>query len=227
MKRPIQIAASVYSVAAFAYIVYSNETQTGICGYLVALQLKWSDTASGNITMIAAILIFALPLLAALPALMELGIPQVQDKFIYLPVTYPAFPRSWKTVSIITAVPLVATAAVYVVMRSGAGQNQTLYKLDLDQCPASLPGAAKFVELHGLLQREFVDGLKERNATDAYAPITGSAWTKDRPVKYFVHHTFYGDAVPFFPVEGDRLGLPVKPAAPCPCSSRTSTRHRA
>jgi len=200
-RRLIRIAASVYSALAFAYIIFSNETQTGICGYLVALQLKWSGQASEHITMMVAILLFALPLLAVFPALLDLRIPRVDDKLIQLPVTYPARLQSWKMVFAITSIPVILTAGAFAFLRISASRDQaaTVYSLDLDAEPDTLATAAKFVEIKGTVRRRFVFGIQDGNATDAYAPLTGSAWTVDKPIKYLLHHTMYGEN-PVLPV---------------------------
>src|SRR5262245_35656478 len=73
MSTPGKLTSSQWvwftlAIVGVPYVVYSAETQTGLAGYLVAIQLEWFGSSSEDITVLICVLIALacfLPLAAA------------------------------------------------------------------------------------------------------------------------------------------------------------------
>jgi hypothetical protein len=195
---PIKIANYLYMGAAFGYFMYSLITQTGLCGYLMDVQLRWFGVAYNKFTMLIAILILMAPaaLIFTYIQRKEVSTPNAANRsvianFLWNPVS------SWKSLLIISLVPTLLTLPIYFALTwmDHKDQQREVYKVDLNDGSALSSGDVKFVHLTGVVQFDYKYRLgRESSAgssgmTKMYAPLTGSGWTPERPIRFFINTT--------------------------------------
>jgi hypothetical protein len=191
--------AGVYLVAVIVYMIESTETQTGLFGYLMAVQMHAFGVVHESVTAILGMFLCLLPVLC-LMGVIEKFYPGASG---LVPTATTPVRRlqdvqlSWKHVLMIPLIPLVAMVVIGTVMLLMANsQNQKVYKIDLEDKAVSVPKGAVFVELNAILLRGYVTGYREetdnpssvQNKVHVYAPLAGPGWTPAEPVRYFVHH---------------------------------------
>lgn len=182
-----------YLAFAFIYPAYSTINQTGLGGYLIALELETFGVAYLKLTIILGFLILLAPFTAIAVAIEKLkpGIGARQPRVATS--TGSPFYLSWKGILLMTAGALAITAAisgvfVYLGMRES---RQAIQEVNLGDPSASLPGTTSFVKLSGVIAREYLTGYTERKSrTHVYVPITEAGWTPDEPVRFLIHHEF-------------------------------------
>jgi hypothetical protein len=178
-----------------SYLVYGAATQTGPVGYLSALEMRVFGTAeTGLTTMVLAVVIIVLvlvPLGAIRPNLLkplaQSARPQAQRRDLHF---------TWAKIFTFSAIPLIAGSAIgcvsYLVIKS---QDQKVYAIDFSDSSTAYPKDAVFLDVNGLLVRRYLSGYREETnntKTDhIFAPLAGPGWSRDEPVRYFVHYTAY------------------------------------
>lgn len=197
---PIKIATYIYMIAAFGYGLYSLLTQTGLCGYIMDVQLRWFGVAYEKLAALIAMLILFTP------AALILIYIEVKKSSIFgaaynaLPVSTRPRPISWKSLLIVSLAPiLIALPAYYVLIRMDQNdQQREVYKVDLNRESAAPSGDVKFVQLTGVVQLDYQYRLERKSRTESraettkYAPLTGSGWTKEGPIRFFMNTTTSG-----------------------------------
>jgi hypothetical protein len=196
----IKSANYIYMVAVVGYVMYSLITQTGLCGYLMDAQLRWFGVAYEKFTALIAIIILAPP-----GVLISKYIKSKESSAvgaIINPAPGAVRPQtiSWKSLLIMSVVPaLIALPAYYVLTwMDQKDQQREIYKVDLSRESAIPSDEVKFVQLTGVIQLDYQYELKrERGSrstgkTNTYAPLTGSGWSSERPVRFFINTTFSG-----------------------------------
>jgi hypothetical protein len=194
-------------IAIVVYLGYSIYTQTGLGGYLIALQFKIFGAASFKMTFLAGMIIL---MIAATPVvwLAEKLLSKVIGPEPYVAVaraavvlnTAPKDGYSWKWILVAGSAPLVlgAVVAAALFLIDQHDRKQTVYTLELTDGPPVLPEGAKFVEIKGLVKGRYLAGYKERPTAGSdydlhlFAPITGPNWTVADPVQFILHRTTKG-----------------------------------
>lgn len=193
---PIKIANYIYMGAAFVYFMYSLFTETGLCGYLMDAQFRWFGVAYYKYTILIAILILVAPaaLIFTYVQRKEASTVDATKKksalvnFLMRPV------ESLKSLLIVSLVPALITLPIYfaLIWMDQKDQQREVYKVDLNRESALPSGDVKFVHLTGVVQLDYKYQLgKESSAgssgsTKMYAPLTGSGWTPERPIRFFI-----------------------------------------
>jgi hypothetical protein len=194
----IKIANYIYMAAALGYFLHSLFTQTGLYGYLIDLQLHWFGVVYGNFTILIALLILGAPAVLIFTYIQRKEAStdgatnsSALANFLWRPV------KSWKKLLIISLVPTLLILPIYFVLiwMDYKDQQREVYKVDLNDGSALPSGDVKFVHLTGVVQLDYKYRLgKELSAgssgrTKMYAPLTGSDWTPERPIRFFINTT--------------------------------------
>jgi hypothetical protein len=191
---PIKIANYIYMGAAFVYFMYSLFTETGLCGYLMDAQLRWFGVAYYKYTILMAILILGAPAALIFTYVQRKEAPTVDAKkkspfgaFLMRPV------ESWKSLLIVSLVPALITLPIYfaLIWMDQKDQLREVYKVDLNRESALPSGDVKFVHLTCVAQLDYKYrlGKGSSGSTKMYAPLTGSGWTPERPIRFFIKTT--------------------------------------
>jgi hypothetical protein len=163
-------------------------------------QLGWFGVAYEKLTALIAIMILAPPGVLISKYIKRKESSAVDPKTDAAPVKASSQPISWKSLLIISlAPPLIALPVYYVLTRMDQkDQQREVYKVDLNR-ESSLPsGDVKFVQLTGVVQLDYQYRLESKASagssakTNTYAPLTGSGWTRERPIRFFINTTFSG-----------------------------------
>lgn len=190
-RKPLKtLFYSLYFGLATGYLLYSSFTKTGLCGWLIDVQLRLFNSASDRVTLTVATLLLLLPLLyfvrrydraalaaAATPPGRPGGPPNTKATFRML---------AWMAlVPVLLAVP----AYFYLKHQSEANAQETVHQLDFINRPdAPVPAGAKFVVLQAVCATEYQYVLQETRygkveRTNRYIPLTGPNWRPGQPVR--------------------------------------------
>jgi hypothetical protein len=198
---PIKIVNYIYMGAAFGYFMYNLITQTGLYGGLIDAQLHWFGVAYGNFTMLIALMILGAPAALIFTYIQRKEASTVDAtkksalaNFLWSPVS------SWKSLLIISLVPTLITLPIYfaLIWMDWKDQRREVYKVDLNRESALPSGDVKFVHLTGVVQLDYKYRLGNESSlglsgrTKMYAPLTGSGWTPDQPIRFFIDTTLSG-----------------------------------
>jgi hypothetical protein len=180
-----KIILALYVIAlGFYFIYYNNGLDTGLPGYISALQIDLFGSAYDKITIGLAMAIFLIPPLVLVAVIKKPGRAPRE------PGTKP--PPGW-------AENLVAAGVVGAVVAVGAhfflgheievNSSAKIYQVDLSDESKKLPDDAKYVSVVGQVQDDYlyvietVNGSRTESAK-LYVPITGRTWTPDQPITY-------------------------------------------
>jgi hypothetical protein len=185
---------------AFGYFMYSLMTLTGLCGYLMDAQLRWFGVAYYKYTILIAILILMAPAALIFTYIQRKDAPIVDAKKNGVLANFLLRPVSWKSLLILSlAPPLIALPVYYALIRMDQkDQQKEVYKVDLNRESALPSRDVKFVHLTGVVQLDYKYRLgRESDAgssgeTKMYAPLTGSDWTPEQPIRFFINTTLSG-----------------------------------
>lgn len=204
--RVIRIVASIVLafLGGFVYLIYGAETQTGLGGYLMAIEMNVFGSARPTDAVMMGMILPLLVLWAIAWVAQKLfgkdgpAVPSANagPAIAYVKTT-PSAGLSWKAILIMGVLPLVAGAVIAPVLYwiDQHDQRQTVYAVDLTEPQSTLPKGAKFVEVKGLVARRYLTGYKERATQQAdydlqlFAPITAPGWTAADPVRLVLHRT--------------------------------------
>lgn len=190
-RQPLKTALYVaYFVLAVAYMSYSLLTQTGLCGWLTAWQIRLFGSASDKATALLAILVLLVPPLALASRFDRRGLAAAAGQ----PVPgagVPARPATFRALAIMAAVPALLAVLGYFWLKTQAEHNaqQPVHQLNLIEQPAAtLPAEAKYAIVQGVAQPEYQYVLQETRygkveKTDRYLPLTGPDWRPGQPVQ--------------------------------------------
>jgi hypothetical protein len=206
----IKAANHTYLGAVFCYAMYSLFTETGLCGYLMDLQFQWFGVAYQKMTALVAIMILGAPggVVSSYIKRKEASIAGATNK------AWPQGARSqsisWKVLLILSVAPtLIALPTYYVLIwMDQKDQQREIYKADLNRESELPPGDVKFVQLTGVVQLDYQYRVEEKSNTgsrasaNTYIPLTGSGWTKEKPIRFFMNTTFTG----YFDTQTKRSG---------------------
>jgi hypothetical protein len=196
----IKMATYIYMAAAVVYAMYSLITETGLCGYLMDAQLRWFGVAYFKLTALMAIMILLGPV-AWLPTYIKrkeaLAAGLINNA---APANARPQPITWKSLLLLSLAPsLIALPTYYaLIWMDQKDQQREIYKVDLNLESAIPSDDAKFVQLMGVVQLDYRYQLERdarrgsRGRTNTYAPLTGSSWTQEKPIKFFISTTFTG-----------------------------------
>ena len=186
--------ALAYVVAALVYAIYSEETQTGLIGYFMAIELEHLGSTSGGRDVAFALVLLLLPLLIVMAVLGRFT-PQLLEPVGSAGFMQAAYPRSWKKIFGITAIPLALTGIAVVIVYFVAQQNlrEARHAVNLEDVNAPLQNKASYVTVTGLVARRYLASYRYGNHTHAndyvYVPLTNAGWTPADPVRIVVHRT--------------------------------------
>jgi len=209
-RRWLKWSGIVYATAALIYMIDSGVTQSGLLGYVEAMELEAVGVAPDWLTWCIGFVLLVLPLGAIEKAMEKLPPPAV-SLAVKPQLPNAPFPGSWKQVFRITSIPLLATAAASLLFLI-LGQldlREKVYQLKLDDPAARLPRDAKFIQVTGLVARQYVVGydnvLHPTGGPDiitqhVFAPVAPYGWGPGDPVQVVVHAAKS--------VDGDKAELP-------------------
>jgi hypothetical protein len=198
---PIKIANYIYMGSAFGYFMYSLITLTGLCGNLMDAQLRWFGVIYYRITMLIALLILGAPAVLIFTYIKrkEASTADATNSsafanFLWRPVS------SWKRLLILSLAPPLIALPIYfaVIWMDHRDQQREVYKVDLNGGSALPSGDVKFVHLTGVVQLDYKYRLWRESSvgssgrTKMYVPLTGSGWTPERPIRFFINTTLSG-----------------------------------
>ncbi len=198
---PIKIVNYIYMGAAFGYFMYSLITLTGLCGNLMDAQLRWFGVIYYRITMLIALLILGAPAVLIFTYIQrkEASTADATNSsalanFLWRPVS------SWKQLLILSLAPPLIALPIYfaVIWMDHRDQQREVYKVDLNDGSALPSGDVKFVHLTGVVQLDYKYRLGRESSvgssgrTKMYVPLTGSGWTPERPIRFFINTTLSG-----------------------------------
>ena len=180
------------AVAALGYVCYSTFTNTGLGGWLMALQIQLFGSANEKLT----VLVLAMGVLGVISAVAQRFDPVGFAAFMQPRPAGPAPTKQAQTklLVIIAAVPVLLAVPAYFWLEHQAqvDEHRPVYSLDLVNNPAvPVPADAKFVHLSGVFQAAYQYILTETDngvvtATNRYAPLTGVDWKPGEPVRFFL-----------------------------------------
>jgi hypothetical protein len=192
-------AAHTYLAAAAVYSFYSWVTQSGLCGYLMDVQLHWFGEGSQNITLVGAMFILGLPAAAIISYIKRKESSTASITNAASPANAPQQQMSWKRFLIISIAPLLISLAVFGLLTAMdlREQQSKIYDVNLNGDLTLPSNDVKYVQLTGAVQLDYQYRLETKGATrektDTYAPLTGSEWTPKQPIRFF-----YTDATGYF-----------------------------
>jgi len=197
---PVKIANYIYMAAAFGYFMYSLITETGLYGYLMDVQFRWFGVAYNKFTMLIAILILMAPAALIFTYIQRKEAPAVDAAKKSAPANFLLRRVTWKSLLILSlAPPLIALPVYYaLIWMDQKDQQREVYKVDLNRESTLPSGDVKFVHLTGVVQLDYKYRLgRESSAgssgrTKMYAPLTGSDWTPEQPIRFFINTTLSG-----------------------------------
>lgn len=182
--------ACVYVAAVFGYLMYCEETQTGLIGYLMAREMEYRGTSTGGLEFFVGLVVLMLPLWVGL-AILDRVAPGLMNA-----AAGPAIRvMSWGKVFGITAIPLAATAIAIpmVSFAAKARLNERIYEVNLENANGAALKEGAFVELNGQTVRRYVASYRygnHRHSTDYfYTPFTASTWRPADPVRFILYQT--------------------------------------
>jgi hypothetical protein len=192
----------VYIAIVGGYILYGYLMKTGLYALLIDVQLKWFGKAQAEIAVFVPFIVLMLPV-APLTSYIrkkerseQLRDPRTAAAIaagLSGPAVNPEKPSYWLWIGAAAIVPFVISLVAYgyVTAVDASDQKQPIYHLDL-ATSSNLPAAGvKFIEIAGVFQQGSEYTLTEDHSgtksSHRYAPLTDSAWTPDRPVKYFMY----------------------------------------
>ncbi|UYZ63057.1 hypothetical protein [Hymenobacter weizhouensis] len=190
-RRPLKtVLYSAYFVLALGYLLYSSFTKTGLCGWLIDLQIRWFGSASERVTLILATLLLLLPLLLFVSRFDRRGLAAAAPPAVG-PDGRPRAGASFRTLAWIAAVPALLAVPAYFWLSHQATANaqEPVHQLDfINQPTAPVPARAKFAVLHAVFQAEYQYVLEETRygkvaRTNRYVPLTGPEWRPGQPVR--------------------------------------------
>jgi hypothetical protein len=185
-----RVALCLYGVAAGLYLLrYNNGLDTGVPGYLAALQFEWFGLADERITIWATMAVLLVPFFivaAMVAAILGRIAPRPRDAGAK---PLPDWPGNLLSGAAIVAI-LAVSAHVFLTDEIERTSSAKIYQLNLNDSK-KLPDDVKFVTAIGRIQGDYLyiiektrSGRTER--ATVYAPFTGRQWTPDRPVAYIV-----------------------------------------
>jgi len=197
----IKTANYTYIMAVVGYVMYSLTTQTGLCGYLMDAQLHWFGVAYEKFTAAIAIMILAPPWVLISRYLKSKESSAVGATINATPGNLRSQPMSWKSLLIIIVAPALIALPTYYVLTwmDKRDQQREIYKVDLNRESAIPSDEVKFVHLTGVVRLDHQYRLEGDSRSvsmrrgSTYAPLTGSGWTRERPIRFFISTTFTGD----------------------------------
>lgn len=180
--------------------MYSLITQTGLCGYLMDVQLSWFGVAYLKFTALIALLILGTPASLILTYIKRREASTIGATGYPSPVNARRQPISWKSLLIMSLAPALIAIPVYygLTMMDQKDQQREIYKVDLNREAAIPSGDVKFVQLTGVVQLDYQYRLEKKSGTgssprtNTYVPLTGPGWTPKQPVRFFINMTFSG-----------------------------------
>jgi hypothetical protein len=180
-----KIAFGLYLlVVAFYFIYYNNGLDTGLPGYIAAIQDRWFGGADERLTIGLAAMIFLIPLIAVMAFTKRPG--RTPQK----PVTKPGSDWAESLVATGVVVAVVALAAHFFLGNEIEVNNSAkIYQIDLNDDSMKLPDDARYASVFGKFQGKYLFVIESvRNGkTDSakvYVPITAKTWTPDQPVTH-------------------------------------------
>ena len=187
-----RVAFWLYVVAAAFYVLrYNNGLDTGVPGYLAALQFEWFGSADQRITMWASMGVFLVPFFIV-EAIVRRIAPRRRDADA---TPLPDWPGNLLSGAAIVAI-LAVSAHFFLTDEMERLSSAKIYQLNLNDSE-KLPDDVKFVSAIGRIQGEYLYVIEKTRSgrtetTTVYAPFTGGRWTPDRPVTYIVqlHHGY-------------------------------------
>lgn len=192
--------AIIYIAGAFVYMAYSEETQSGLVGYLMAREIEVRGSSTGGVAFGIGFLLLALPVFAVFAVLSRVA-PQLWQAGSGSAASYGAktSPITWKRAFAISAIPLavaaVAVPAVYMLEQTKL--KETVYTINLEHANGAVPKNGSLVLLTGIVARPYAASYRYGNQTHsrdhAYAPLTASTWTPAEPVSFVVHESLSVD----------------------------------
>lgn len=206
MTPGFAVFAVVYCIAALIYALYSMGTESGLYDYVMKLEMEIAGIAEQTITGLVTFGLVLAPLFAIIriagnlaPSLVWApGLPKPE---LMEHLNRPAQRVSWRTILVVTAIPILAGTVLCPVMyySEQRDQNEKIYPIDLTAGGVDPATDAKFVKVTGLIARQYALSFKRTFNTvtkshEVFAPLTGSDWTDADPVRYFVRAESYEDS---------------------------------
>jgi hypothetical protein len=179
-----RIAFCLYAVAVgFYFLRYNNGLDTGLPGYLAALQLEWLGSADHNLTVGATMLVALAPFLVVAAIVRRLA-PRDPNA-----TRLPEGPAKLLSNGVIVAI-LAVSAYVFLTNEVARIDAAKVYRLNLSEAEKS-PEDAEFVSAIGRIQGGYLYVLEKtrsgrQESATVYAPFTEPQWTPDQPVSYVV-----------------------------------------
>ncbi len=189
-----RVAFCLYGVGAFFYLLrYNNGLDTGVPGYLAALQLEWLGSADEKITIFATIAVFLVPffiVVAMVAAIVRRIAPQSRDAGAR---PLPDWPGNLLSGAAVVAI-LAVSAHFFLTDEIERTGSAKIYQLNLNDS-GKLPDDAKFVSAIGRIQGNYLYVIEKTRSgrtetATVYAPFTGRQWTPGQPVAYIVQLHF-------------------------------------
>ena len=212
----VQWIAIVYFGVSCVYATYSVSTQTGLGGYLMAIQMEKFGSAGFKATGALLILLLNVPLMAFIAVLHKVAPELVnasQSRKHRSNFVMSAVP--WAKIFGIATIPLLVAAVVAPILYFLDHQElkETVYKLSLDGSDLSIPKDARFVRLTGQVAQQYAVGYRTDDTDHVFVPMTESTWTPTEPVRFIAYTTvsLSSDSQPFeLPFEFNQSGrIPI------------------
>jgi len=198
----------IYFAITGCYIIYCYVTKTGLYALMIDEQLRLFGKAEVNIAIFLPLIMLMLPVVPLasyvrkkerLERLQDTNSSAAIEAGLTGPAAVPEKRSYWIWISAFALVPFLISLAAYFYMSAtdASDQKQPLYHLDLARS-SDLPARdIKFIEISGVLQQDSEYGLTEDTSgiksSNRYVPLTDTAWTPDRPVKFFLYLKSQGD----------------------------------
>jgi hypothetical protein len=188
----------IYLAAAAAYATYSLIMQNGLCGYLMDLQLRWFGVANMKLTLLMAIIVLAPPAVL-ISRYSKSKLSAVGATYDAPPVDHRYQPIPLKSWLIMIVAPILIALPIYygLIWMDRKDQQRQIYKFDLNHESALPSGDVKFVQLTGVVQQDYKYRLETKRGgsvegIDTYTPLTGSGWTEEKPIRFFIDGGYSG-----------------------------------
>lgn len=215
-----KIILALYVIAlGFYFIYYNNGLDTGVPGYISALQIDLFGSAYTKITIGLAMAVFLIPPLVLLAFIKKPGRAPRE------PGTKPAPGWAENLVAAGVVAAVVAVAAHFFLRHEIEVNNAAkIYQIDLSDGAKKLPEDAKYVSVVGKVQDDYlyvIETVEDSRTESAkvYVPITGRSWTPDQPIAYVAKLNYGYSTRPAKDGKGldysvdETLGNPAKPYA--------------
>jgi hypothetical protein len=178
----------LYCLLAGLYIVYSLGMETGLPGYVSALQIEVFGSFSEFVTMLITMVLFGILWLVVWIIAKWLAPSLLVREVADTEVPKPFDPGSTKGILWMSLTPLILSLLVAAVLYVTAMQEKNEKVYDINAGLSMPPAHAKFIQLTGVpgVYSGYTEDSTTSSMTYLYFPLTSPGWKSGAPVQFFV-----------------------------------------